>query len=140
MTKYCRFVSYLLFILLTSCSAEPNQNPPTFKVTGQVTYQGKPVPDATLVFKKLDQSRGAVGETDREGKFQLTTYALHDGAPTGEYQVTIMCYEKPKLNASEAEMYHLKNKLPSKYEDVQKSGLTATVAESDANVVNFELK
>jgi hypothetical protein len=125
---------------MTSCTGKENENPPTYKVVGKVTYQGKPVSDATLIFKKLDQSRGAVGETDSDGQFRLTTYSLDDGAPSGDYQVSIMCYEKPKLNASEAEMYHLKNKLPAKFEDPKKSGLTAKVAENNQNVVNFELK
>jgi hypothetical protein len=140
MKKNSRWICFLLLVLLTSCSGEQNQTPPTYKVVGKVTYQGKPVSEATLIFKKLDQSRGAVGETDSDGQFRLTTYSLDDGAPSGDYQVAIMCYEKPKLNASEAEMFHLKNKLPAKFEDPKKSGLTAKVAENDQNVVNFELK
>ena len=140
MTKNFRWISCLLLVLMTSCTGKESENPPTYKVVGKVTYQGKPVSDATLIFKKLDQSRGAVGETDSDGQFRLTTYSLDDGAPSGDYQVSIMCYEKPKLNASEAEMYHLKNKLPAKFEDPKKSGLTAKVAENNQNVVNFELK
>jgi hypothetical protein len=129
----------LLCLVLASCSDARNENPPTYRVIGKVMYQGKPVPDATLLFQKKDQSRGAVGETDAEGNFQLTTYALNDGAPPGEYRVSIMCYRKPKLNASESEMYHLKNDLPAKYEDPLKSGLSAKVVDNDNNVVNFEL-
>jgi len=130
----------LPILFFSSCTGKSESGPRTYKVTGNVSYQGKPVPEATLLFKKVDQSRGAVGQTNSDGKFQLTTFELDDGALVGEYQVSIVCYEKPRLNASEAEMYHLKNKLPAKYEDVKKSGLTATVVDNDRNTFNFDLK
>lgn len=125
---------------LAGCNGDASPNPPTYQVEGKVTYRDKPVPGASIIFNKLDNSRGAVGETNEAGEFKLTTYAIHDGAPPGEYRVQIMRYEEPPLNASEAEMFHLKNLLPPKYADAKKSGLTATVQENDENTINFSLR
>jgi hypothetical protein len=143
MSRYCR-AFYALWIAallqLAGCNGESNPNPPTYQVVGKVTFRDQPVPGASIIFNKLDNSRGAVGETDEAGEYKLTTYALHDGAPPGEYRVQIMRYEEPPPNATEAEMFHLKNLLPAKYADSKKSGLKAAVQENDSNVVDFVLQ
>jgi hypothetical protein len=60
--------------------------PPTGKVSGQVTYQGKPVPGGAvqfLVLRKRDQQQPAGSmELDRDGKFQMEL-------PVGEIWVGI---------------------------------------------------
>jgi hypothetical protein len=129
-----------LLALCLGCGEDTNNNPPTFQVRGTVTYQNKPVAGASILFNKLDKSRGAVGKTDEQGVYQLTTYALNDGAPPGEYRIQIMKYEELPMNASEAQMYNLKNQLPAKYADAKKSGLLANVKESDDNVIDFALQ
>ena len=42
----------------------------------------------------------ARGQTDREGKFQLTSYEANDGAAAGEYAVTIQHYKLVKKGDS----------------------------------------
>src|SRR5262249_1398298 len=67
---------------------------PTFPVSGRVTVGGQPVAGATVALHRYDTETSkytsvADGLTDDLGRFQITTYAKFDGAPAGDYVVTI---------------------------------------------------
>lgn len=64
-------------------------------VTGRVLVDGAPAEGASVVFHPLDpkqdvKPRGAVGA---DGTFKLTTYLPGDGAPSGDYKVTVEWYK-----------------------------------------------
>jgi hypothetical protein len=54
-----------------------------------VTYKGKPVAGATVVFLCPGAPRLAVGKTDERGEYKLTTYEPNDGAMIGNHVVTV---------------------------------------------------
>ncbi len=66
-------------------------------VSGVVTCQGKPVANATVNFTPVKEEgraegrpgRVALGITDENGKFRLTTYENYDGAIVGRHTVTV---------------------------------------------------
>lgn len=67
---------------------------PTHPAGGRITLAGQPLSGATVALhrwnaetKKFENT--ADGKTDEDGRFQLTTYARFDGAPVGEYAVTV---------------------------------------------------
>jgi hypothetical protein len=63
---------------------------PTVKVKGRVTLDGQPVPGATIQFVSIGpECHPAVGHTDGEGNFDLSSYKEHDGAWRGEYKVLV---------------------------------------------------
>lgn len=60
------------------------------KVEGVVTLDGTPVANATIVLTPLDEDGyPAVGKTDKDGRYQLTTFNRNDGALPGEYVITV---------------------------------------------------
>src|SRR5437868_4956751 len=72
--------------------------PPLYPVTGKVTFQGKPVAGATVIFvpevppgqkgkKDADQpvAKQAAGEADDDGNYELLYGEKHAGAPAGKY-------------------------------------------------------
>lgn len=61
-------------------------------VRGQVTYQKKPVAGATVTFLCPGAPRMAVGTTDENGNYQLTTFQPNDGAIVGTHVVTVNIY------------------------------------------------
>jgi 3',5'-cyclic AMP phosphodiesterase CpdA len=72
----------------------PLKKKPTFPVSGRVTVGGVPVAGATVVLNTYNSetekyAATAEGRTDELGRFQITTYAKFDGAPAGEYVVTV---------------------------------------------------
>jgi len=73
--------------LLLGCSGA--KRPAIAKVTGTVTYKGKAVEGAQVSFMAEGAPRAAIGKTDAQGKYQLTTYEPNDGALIGKNTVTV---------------------------------------------------
>ena len=121
--------------------------PPLFSVTGKVTYQGKPVPGATIIFSPEAPSKTGkgkdpliekiAGETDDDGNYVLVWGEKNDGAPPGKYKVSIAAVEP--FGPDDDSEAPRKNLLPDVYASPQTSGLTWVVKEED-NVANFDLK
>jgi UDP-2,3-diacylglucosamine pyrophosphatase LpxH len=68
---------------------------PTFPVAGTLTVGGKPLAGATVILNSYNAvteryAGVADGRTDEMGRFQISTYARFDGAPVGEYVVTVV--------------------------------------------------
>jgi Carboxypeptidase regulatory-like domain len=131
------------------------------KVTGTVTYQGKPVEGATVVFSPEGKGRPASGRTDSSGRFQLTTLEANDGAMPGKYRVAISKFEgassaatppsademakkftqmrgRAAVKGGAAKLGGAKNLLPVKYRSPKTSGLTAEVPK-DGKDFSFSL-
>lgn len=90
---------YLLLVGAISISiAGCNKGPSiqTYPVTGTVTYNGKAVAGATVMYITSNDAdaRKATGTTDSDGRFSLNTYVtskeLVRGAVPGEYKVAIV--------------------------------------------------
>lgn len=78
---------------------------PVVPVRGEVQFQGKPATGAVLSFHPLGdvgtpppRPRGTVG---KDGVFELTTYAKNDGAPSGDYIITIYWPDASKKRVDE---------------------------------------
>jgi hypothetical protein len=79
------FASYCL---LLGC-ADHSGRPATASVRGKVTYLGSPVAGASVTFLAPGAPRFAVGTTDDEGNYLLTTFEPDDGAIPGTHVVTV---------------------------------------------------
>lgn len=84
-------------LLACGCGGDPSRTP-VHPAGGQVLLGGKPLAKVTVAFQpvapqgKSPEDPAAslrVAETDDEGRFALSTYDADDGAPAGEYVVTI---------------------------------------------------
>ena len=88
-TLFCVFA-------VSGCTGNAEQYE-TVPVSGIVTCEGKPVANATVNFTPMsDQGRAAgrrgrvaLGMTDKDGRFKLTTYENDDGAIVGKHTVTV---------------------------------------------------
>src|SRR5438034_11414590 len=71
---------------------------PTHPVRGRIYFDGSPAPGAHVVFQQVDGENGrttrADALVDADGSFVLSTYKANDGAPAGEYKVTV-AWRKP---------------------------------------------
>src|SRR5262249_14892195 len=139
----CVGLSLLAVVLMAADDPQPKQ-PACHPATGQVFYEGKPVAGAVVVFHpqgdKADPKIRHAAETDKEGKFSLTTFKKGDGAPAGDYKVTVVLYE-PKLKEGEVPGDRpVKSLLPLKYGDPALTPLRATVKAARNELPRFELK
>jgi hypothetical protein len=68
------------------------REPPLFPVRGKVLFQGKPIPEAEMIFHPLfegpDWMPVAVAEED--GSFAASTKKPGDGVLAGRYKVTVV--------------------------------------------------
>jgi hypothetical protein len=115
----------------TGCGSPPPDNLPKLsKVTGSVTYDGKPLPDALVTFVP-DSSRPSSGKTDESGNFTLMFNDKLEGAAVGKHKVTIMTPMVPSSPTSLPPP-----RIPAKYN--VNSELTEEVKSGD-NVIDFTL-
>jgi hypothetical protein len=138
----------LICALASGCGGE--KVPPLYSVTGKVTYNGKPVPGATIVFvsdipykpksKKDDGDQPPMnrpsGKTDDNGEYELFWNDDHVGVPAGKYKVGISGVE---FEAGDDEDEVRPNKVPNKYSNPDKSGFKHEVKADGDNVFNFDL-
>lgn len=123
----------------------------TAPVSGKITCEGKEVPEGTITFYPKAGGRPGTSEIQPDGTYVLSTLKPGDGAPMGEYDVTIEAkrvtggganystleeeVNSPPQVTAPAEIEWL---VPIEYTSVETSGLTATV-ESGENVIDFDL-
>jgi hypothetical protein len=116
-------------------------------VSGLVTYKLRPVPDALVYFTPPDGGRVAMGRTDAEGRFRLTTFEKNDGALIARHRVHVVAFGPGReMTAAEkaqnpGDSYYIPGPptVPRKYLAADTSGLTAEVVPEGPNEVRFDL-
>ena len=114
------------------------------RVSGVVTFGGKPVADAVVSFRPKNRPMAA-GRTDATGRFTLNTYSKGDGVVKGVNRVRI----EPWTPAPEAVPEPGQSPrpwkeperpdIPKKFRQEETSGLTVEVIAGKRNEFNFEL-
>jgi hypothetical protein len=120
--------------------------PATASVSGTVTYNGKPVPNAHVSFVPSDaSSRAAEGLTDTSGRFTLGTFSPNDGAIVGKYKIGVIANGPPRPakpgegSGMPGETVPGEPVIPKKYFSPETSGLEHEV-KSGRNTVELTLK
>ena len=108
---------------------------PTQPAQGKVLFDGQPVAGAQVVLLSLSKGPSADAVTGADGSFILSTYTANDGAPAGEYAVTLV-WRKPLYDAAGKPG---KNLLPARYAQKATSPLKAVIKSGNNNLV-FELQ
>lgn len=118
------------FIVTSGCS-NSNQ-PPLGTVSGVVTLDDAPYPNANVVFTPA-KGRPSVGLTDGSGRYELNYLPETKGAELGEHTVSITTnYQAPESGKE----VNFKEPLPVKYHE--NSTLSATVV-AGSNKHDFPL-
>jgi len=104
-------------------------------VTGLVTLDGEPLPDAYVQFTCTGENAGVSnGRTDANGKYYLMFSRSKVGARTGPSKVAITTFD---LDGTHGGVKRIPEKVPAKYN--AKSELTAEV-KPGSNTFDFDLK
>ncbi|MBP3957248.1 carboxypeptidase regulatory-like domain-containing protein [Gemmata sp. G18] len=86
-------VTFIALVATTGCEKPKRYTPiHLVPVRGKVLTDGNPAAGATVRFHPRNAAPGAltpVAKTGPDGSFELTTYENQDGAPPGEYDVTL---------------------------------------------------
>lgn len=137
--NHCRWkgfwVAAALAALAAGCSRKGTA--PTAPVSGVVTYQGKPATDVRVIFTPQG-GRPAIGHTDAEGRFSLTTFQQDDGAVPGTHVATISDRKRDWLKEATS-----KNppppRFPERYQRAANSPWTFEVKSGEDNVFTLEM-
>jgi hypothetical protein len=125
--------------VLAGCGgpAGPARHP----VRGQVLWNGRPLAEAQVIFHPQfsadEEFPQPIGQTDAQGNFRLSTLQANDGAPVGEYRITIEL--RDLRNVGEETVRDGPNLLPARFVRPQESGLHFTVVEGENVVPPLEI-
>ncbi|WP_442483445.1 BON domain-containing protein [Aeoliella sp. SH292] len=133
-------IALLAMGTVTGCNSKSGpERVPTFPVSGSVSFQGKPIPGAFVALhpkttkENVPSPRASVAA---DGSLKVSTYDGGDGAPEGEYVVTVEWY-KPIKNG--ADVISGPNVIPKKYASPQTSDITIRVATQENTISPIKL-
>lgn len=109
-------------------------------VKGSISFQGQPLVGAFLSLHSKGtppDSPAPRASVNPDGTFELSTYEGSDGAPEGEYVVTVKWYKPVKVRG---EFVSGPNALPLKYSNPQSSDIEVKVASGENQLPPIQLK
>lgn len=114
----------------------------TYPVSGQVLYNGQPLKGVAIAFHAVDP-KNDIGypphaDTDSEGKFLLAGHLTDDGAPAGEFVVTVAFVPKSADEGSD-QVQKLAFQVPAKYQRKETSDIKVTVKPQPNTLEPFQL-
>ena len=135
MLKSVAGVGFLMMALMLQVGCEPS-GPDIARVQGTVTMDGKPLPNAIIMFVPVG-GRPSVSETDANGKYVLEFSGGRKGAIPGINRVEIntgrLAYEKDGKNYPA-----VKESVPAQYNRL--TTLEFNVEAGKSNTADFALK
>lgn len=146
------FLSFVLLCFLTFCitGCGPSYIK-TDEVSGTITYNGDPLPNATVTFHPQSKDGlSGYANTDEKGAYKIQALggAADAGTVPGEYTVTVFAQKKvpsgktefSESSGKEEEIMNVTTVTPAKYNKPDSSGLKATVVKGKKNVFDFPLE
>lgn len=110
-------------------------------VRGQVLVGDKPLAEARVIFHPLSEQPVGVpkpmGVCDEEGRFELSTFDVYDGAPAGQYAITVE-YRELKY-VGEEEIRAGRDLVPPEFGDLKKTILKYEVVLGENEVPPLQL-
>lgn len=136
--RFPRRMTPLLLAVLVGCNESNHQ---LGRVSGKVTYKGRPVTSAKVTFFP-ERGPEATGSLDDQGHYELMTIKPGDGAVVGKNRVgisPILAGVSLKPGKPPALPDAAKSVIPAKYRNPQASELIVEVRTGD-NAFDFDLK
>ncbi len=131
MHRVCRLLGTLGTILLVGCGHPGTA--PTVPARGTLLYNGSPATLARVIFTPK-AGRPAIGNTDEQGNFVMSTFESGDGAIVGEHIVTVSDLER-NWNQDPS-----KSRFPAAYERADTTPLEIEVKPNNENSFTFDMK
>ncbi len=127
-------------VALTCCGCGDGRRP-VYAVHGEVRVDGQAPVHAQVTFHPVAEDGATAvhptGQVDGKGRFTLTSYASGDGAPEGEYRVTVAWFlssGRPNDDSPPA------NYLPVRYARPDTTPLRAVVRKGGVELEPFQLQ
>ena len=122
-------IAAVIGVAVAAVSMGSDGRVPLTPARGELRYQGKAIPGALVTFHPFGEGGKKAGVphphgvVNADGTFQLGTYSDGDGAPPGEYEVTVHWFVKARKD----EEGPGKNALPLRFGNTETSGVKVRV-------------
>jgi hypothetical protein len=132
----CAAAFTVLVAMIVGCGRSDRAT--VYPAEGQVLWYGKPLAGAHVVFYPKQTSDGKPiaprAQTGSDGRFRLGTYDADDGAPEGDYAVTVHYYPiRPGEGGASG------NALPPKFASAKTTDLHVQIAKGPNALPPLEL-
>lgn len=142
------FIAFGVLLVTSGCGMQKDRwlaaRPATALARGEVTFQGKPLDGAIVVFQPIAPGGiGASAVTDLQGRFELSTFPPKTGAVPGRYTVSVMKTAMPSEVAGHEDdpsPIQAISLIPEKYAVPTMSELSANIPEDGTEDLVFHLK
>jgi hypothetical protein len=136
--RTCLGMAALGLIALGASGCAP-ERPPLHPVKGQLFWKGQPAAGAVVFFHPVlakeasgqnpvtERPMGRVGE---DGSFEISTFSEKDGAPVGQYRVTLVWTKRTGRNENDEESL-----LPLEFMDPSRSNLPIVEVREGMNLL-----
>jgi hypothetical protein len=141
------FVGLLTVTLSVGCGKGPPKikgKLPVFPVAGKLLMDGKPMVNATIILNPVrkwpdgtapQRPRAFAGD---DGSFKVSTYSNDDGAPAGDYKVTIS-WKGDVTDVTSEQQASLPEKVPEAYQSARNSRIRIKVKEEDNTLPTWDI-
>lgn len=143
------FLHLFFCMAILGCGEESSfKSPvPVFPASGKILYQGKPLAGVILIFHPADvnQKIKSQATTGDDGKFVATTFKTADGAPEGDYTITLVVPSNESDSAREDAAIERKSRkegqvrFPPKYQNPATSSLKVKVTKNQPDLGILEI-
>lgn len=130
----------LCLALLSGCEGPAYESIPTHPASGRITVNGVPAEGAVVRLYPATPQPGAKyplmpsGRADGEGVYRLTTYEGEDGAPAGDYVVTVEWPDPDWRPPGGGMPPPPPDRLKGRFADPKRSAIRTTVVEGDNQI------
>jgi hypothetical protein len=132
------FLLALAAVALSAAACSKKQVP-VYPVRGSVSFEGKPATKAVVVLRALTDSGPVTnvphGEVGPDGTFVIGTFSAADGAPAGEYAVTIT-WPEVKVDPETRDRTE-SDRLEGRYRDPKESKWKVRIVEGNNQIGPF---
>lgn len=118
---------------------------PLFPVTGKLLTDGQPMPGAELLFYPVHEFPKEAAKqlpratVDADGSFKVSTYAPDDGAPAGDYRVTVSWKGPVEGHMNGEQVADLPEKVPFTVQNPRTTKLKVQVKEEQNTLPTWDL-
>lgn len=140
MTRPTKTMTFMIGLFASGCGQAPNDLPKRYPCGGKVLIDDVPAVRAAVTFHPVNphsDGKRYVSSTftDDNGEFQLTTIEAGDGAPVGDYVVTVVA----TFISKQGQDVSVPDLLRGRYADPKTSRLKVTIRDHENRLDPFAL-
>jgi hypothetical protein len=135
----------ILGMVLLGCgcgSKQDSHRPKVHPVSGKIVVVGRPAVGAQVILYEKDQTGKNAnrphGKVGTDGVFHLTTFTTNDGAPDGEYALTVTWPSPPVKGQGEDE--EGPDHFAKRYADYRRPAAQVKITSETSELAPLELK